>query len=168
MTTLPAPVFPPACLDLADRLLAQCRARQLRLALAESCTGGLLSACLTELPGASAVLDRAIVAYDNRAKIELLGVPEALLIEAGAVSEPVARAMAEGARQRAAVDLALAVTGVTGPGGGTAAKPVGLVHLAAASRTETRHRALQLTGGRGAIRLASVAAALELGLRLLD
>lgn len=157
--------FPASCLTTAEALLAACGQAGWRLATAESCTGGLIAGCLTEISGASAVLDRGLVVYDNRAKEELLGVPPALLVQHGAVSEPVARAMAEGALQRTGCDLALAVTGIAGPGGGTAEKPVGLVHLAAATRAgPTLHRREVFTGDRHAIRLAAVAAALRLGL----
>ena len=158
--------FPAASLDLARRVLAACETRGLRLATAESCTGGLVAACLTEIAGSSTVVDRGFVTYDNRAKEEMLGVPADLLARVGAVSEEVARAMAEGALERAGagVGLAVAVTGVAGPGGGTAAKPVGLVHLAVAARGgATRHERRLFAGGdRAAIRLASVDAALGL------
>lgn len=157
--------FPAPCLTAAEALLAACGRAGWRLATAESCTGGLIAGCLTEIAGASAVLDRGLVVYDNRAKEELLGVPPALLARHGAVSEPVARAMAEGALRRTGCDLALAVTGIAGPGGGTAEKPVGLVHLAAATRkSPTLHRREVFTGDRHTIRLAAVAAALRLGL----
>ena len=156
--------FPAATLDLARRVLQACETRGLRLATAESCTGGLIAACLTEIPGSSTVVDRGFVTYDNRAKEEVLGVPADLLARVGAVSEEVARAMAEGALERAGVGLAVAVTGVAGPGGGTPAKPVGLVHFAVAARGgATRHERRLFAGGdRAAIRLASVDAALEL------
>jgi nicotinamide-nucleotide amidase len=159
--------FPEECLDLARRLLAACEARRWRLATAESCTGGLIVACLTEIAGSSAVVERGYVTYDNRAKQEMLGVPARLLAEVGAVSEEVARAMAEGARTRAGVDLAIAVTGIAGPGGATPAKPVGLVHLAVARRgVPPRHLREVFPGDRSAIRLATVVAALDLALRL--
>jgi nicotinamide-nucleotide amidase len=159
--------FPEECLDLARGLLAACEARGWRLTTAESCTGGLIVACLTEIPGSSAVVERGYVTYDNRAKQEMLGVPARLLAQVGAVSEEVARAMAEGARTRAGVDLAIAVTGIAGPGGATPAKPVGLVHLAVARRgVPPRHRREVFPGDRSAIRLATVVAALDLALRL--
>ena len=153
----------------AEALLARCRAARLRLALAESCTGGLIAACLTEIPGASDVLERGLVVYANSAKMALLGVPEALLEREGAVSEAAARAMAEGALWSAPVELALAVTGIAGPGGGTKEKPVGLVHLAAARKgVATLHRAEHFAGDRRQIRLASVAAGFALLRALLD
>ncbi len=159
--------FPDTRLALARRVLDACETRgRLRLATAESCTGGLIAACLTEIPGSSNVVDRGYVTYDNRAKAEMLGVPSDLLARVGAVSEEVARAMAEGALERAGVDLAVAVTGIAGPGGATPTKPVGLVHIAvAANGGATRHERHVFTGDRRAIRLASVDAALALVLR---
>jgi nicotinamide-nucleotide amidase len=147
----------------AARLLEACRARGLKLATAESCTGGLLAAALTDVAGASAVVERGFVTYSNEAKNELLGVPAALFAQVGAVSEPVARAMAEGALAHAPVDVAVAITGIAGPGGGSAAKPVGLVHFATARRGEaTRAEHHVFPGDRRAVRQAAVAKALEL------
>ena len=161
--------FPTASLDLARRLLAACEARGWRLTTAESCTGGLIVACLTEIPGSSNVIGRAYVTYDNRAKTEMLGVPAPLFERVGAVSEGVARAMAEGALARADGDLAIAVTGIAGPGGATPTKPVGLVHLAVARRGgATRHAREMFTGDRAAVRLATVDAALALALAAID
>ena len=160
--------FAPASLELATRVLAACDARGLRLATAESCTGGLLAACLTEIPGSSSVVERGYVTYDNRAKQEMLGVPADLLQSVGAVSEEVALAMAAGARERARVDLAIAVTGIAGPGGATPTKPVGLVHIAlATSDRPARHERHRFTGDRSAVRQASLDAALDLILRSL-
>lgn len=118
----------------ASSLLGHCRAAAVTLATAESCTGGLIAAALTEVPGSSDVVERGFVTYSNAAKTELLGVPVPLIETHGAVSEPVARAMAEGAIAASRADIAIAVTGIAGPGGGSAEKPVGLVHLAAAHR----------------------------------
>lgn len=148
---------------LAERLLEQCRRAGLRVATAESCTGGLLSAVLTAIAGASDVFDRGFATYSNAAKSELLGVSPELIEEHGAVSEEVARAMAEGALAHAGVDIAIAVTGVAGPGGGTPSKPVGLVHLAVARKREkTGHQRLELGNkDRQAIREESVRRALE-------
>jgi nicotinamide-nucleotide amidase len=161
--------FPTASLDLARRLLGACERRSWQLATAESCTGGLIIACLTEIPGSSSVVARGYVTYDNRAKAEMLGVPAALLERVGAVSEEVARAMAEGALARAEVDLAIAVTGIAGPGGATPKKPVGLVHLAVAARDgPTCHSRELFPGDRAAIRLASLDGALSLALRTVD
>ena len=160
--------FPETSLELARRLLGACERRGWHLATAESCTGGLIIACLTEIPGSSSVVERGYVTYDNRAKAEVLGVPAALFERVGAVSEEVARAMAEGARDRAGVDLAVAVTGIAGPGGATPTKPVGLVHMAVArSGAPTLHARAVFPGDRAAIRLASVDAALGLALRAL-
>ena len=153
-------------LELARRLLAACEARGWRLATAESCTGGLIVACLTEIPGSSSVVERGYVTYDNRAKQELLGVPAGTIERVGAVSEEVARAMAEGALERSGVGLAIACTGIAGPGGATPKKPVGLVHLAVARRGgPTLHAREVFSGDRSAIRSASVDAALELAIR---
>ena len=160
--------FPQTSIDLARRLLSACERRGWHLATAESCTGGLVIACLTEIPGSSSVVERGYVTYDNRAKAEMLGVPAALFEQVGAVSEEVARAMAEGALARADVDLAIAVTGIAGPGGATPTKPVGLVHLAVARRgAATLHAREVFPGDRAAIRLASVDAALSFALRAL-
>ena len=121
-----------ALLSLAEVVLAERAQQKLRIATAESCTGGLIAALLTEIPGSSDVFDRGFIVYSNRAKAGLLGVPGDLIAESGAVSEAVARAMAEGAVENSQCAIAVAVTGVAGPGGGTPLKPVGLVHIAAA------------------------------------
>lgn len=126
-------MFPEPLLDQAARLLQACRAARLRIATAESCTGGLVAALLTAIPGSSDVVERGFVTYSNEAKEQMLGVPAALIAAEGAVSEEVARAMAEGALRNAKAELSVSITGVAGPGGGSAAKPVGLVHLATAS-----------------------------------
>ena len=158
-----AVTFPDAVIERADRLLALCRAGGLRVAAAESCTGGLIAACLTEIAGSSDVVDRGFVTYSNEAKHDLLGVPDELLIRVGAVSEEVARAMAEGALKRSDAHLAVAVTGIAGPGGGTATKPVGLVHHACAGPgSAVSHRRVVYPGDRGAVRLATVETALDM------
>ncbi len=147
----------------ADRVLAACRRRGLKLATAESCTGGLVAALLTEIPGSSDVVDRGFVTYSNRAKNALLGVSNKALAEHGAVSEIVARQMADGARRRARVDLAVSITGIAGPGGATATKPVGLVHLACArAGRSTLHQREIFKGNRATIRRRAARAALEL------
>jgi len=152
----------PAVRELAQALLA----RGARLAAAESCTGGLIAAACTSLAGSSDWFERGYVTYSNAAKSEEIGVDAGLIAQHGAVSEPVARAMAEGALRQAKVELAVAVTGVAGPGGGTAAKPVGLVWLAAAWRwrpeetVQIRAERLQLDGDRAAVRGQTVARAL--------
>ena len=153
--------FPKASLDLAKDIIAGCTAKNLRLATAESCTGGLISACLTEIPGSSAVVDRGFVVYSNQAKQGLLGVPPHLIEAFGAVSEEVARAMAIGARRRAAVDLAVAVTGVAGPDGGTEAKPVGLVHMALCFGDRIDHTSDVFPGDRQSVRQATLDSVLK-------
>jgi nicotinamide-nucleotide amidase len=160
-------MFPPDLLAEAATLLDSFRGRGLRLATAESCTGGLVAALLTEIAGASDVVERGFVTYSNAAKHELLGVPQDMLAEHGAVSAPVARAMAEGALGRSAADVSVAITGVAGPGGGSAAKPVGLVHFAAARRGRAVLHLERRFGdiGRAQVRLASVREALQLILR---
>lgn len=147
----------------AHRVLTACRREGLKLATAESCTGGLIAGTLTEVAGSSDVVERGFVTYSNEAKIELLGVPQRAIATHGAVSEIVARSMAEGARRRARVDIAVSVTGVAGPGGGTPDKPVGLVHLACARRGRlTLHRRVVLKGNRSAVRRQSVDIALSM------
>jgi len=132
------------------------------VATAESCTGGLVAEMITMVPGASEYFDRGFVTYTNQAKQDLLGVPEVILAEHGAVSEPCARAMAEGARARAKTTYALAVTGIAGPGGGTPDKPVGLVFIALATPEETVVRRIQWPGQREQIRAVSAMVALDL------
>lgn len=157
-------MFPADLLKEASELLDRLRAQGLKFATAESCTGGLISALFTEIAGSSDVVERGFVTYSNAAKSELLGVSEDLLARHGAVSEPVARAMVQGALARSHADVAVSVTGVAGPGGGTDPKPVGLVHIAALRKggdvvhQECRFGAI----GRGPIRLASVEVALQL------
>jgi nicotinamide-nucleotide amidase len=146
----------------AAELVAHCRAHSRTVATAESCTGGLIAGAITAIPGSSAMFTHGFVTYSNAAKTEMLGVPADLIDIHGAVSEPVARLMAQGARQRAHVDLAVSVTGVAGPDGGSAQKPVGTVWfgLADAHGTTAHHRLFP--GNRDAIRQASVAFALQL------
>lgn len=149
---------------MAAALLARCEATGLMIATAESCTGGMVIAALTDIPGSSAVVERGFVTYSNAAKSELLGVPPELIAAHGAVSEPVARAMAEGALSASPADLAVAITGIAGPGGGTPAKPEGLVHFACARRGRPTTHARVAFGaiGRDAVRAASVLRALEM------
>ena len=152
---------------LATEVLDLCREARLTLAIAESCTGGLIAAALTEIAGSSDVVERGFVTYADQAKTDLLGVPGALIIAHGAVSDPVARAMAEGALERSPADVAVAVTGIAGPGGATPGKPVGLVHLAAARRgRQTLHERHVFAGDRAQVRLSAVAGALNLVKRL--
>lgn len=148
----------------AGSLLDDLQARGIRLATVESCTGGLLAALLTEIPGASAVVERGFVTYSNDAKIEMVGVSAGLVAANGAVSREVALAMAEGALNYCNADIAVAVTGVAGPGGGTSVKPVGLVHIAAARQgARSIHEVCRFGDiGRGPIRLAAVRRALAI------
>jgi nicotinamide-nucleotide amidase len=148
----------------AEKLLGDLRERKLKLALAESCTGGLLAAYLTEVAGSSDVVDRGFVTYSNEAKAELLGVPMSVIADKGAVSAEVARAMADGALSVSRAQICVAVTGVTGPGGGTEKKPVGLVYIAIA-RTGRPTRAVEFYFGdigRGGVRKRTVGAAFSL------
>jgi nicotinamide-nucleotide amidase len=148
----------------AAAVLKACRERGVLLATAESCTGGLLAATLTAIPGASDVVERGFVTYSNTAKSEMLGVPVWLIERHGSVSEDVARAMVGGALTHSRATLAVAITGIAGPAGGTAEKPVGLVHLAAAKRdAPVKHERLSLGDiGRAEIRHESVRHALAL------
>jgi nicotinamide-nucleotide amidase len=163
-------MLPSALVGAAADLLNALRERGLRLAAAESCTGGLLTAVLTEVAGSSDVLDRGFVTYSNDAKTRMLGVAAALIAREGAVSEAVARAMAEGALAHSDADIAVAITGVAGPGGGSEAKPVGLVHLAAAGKgTGVVHQECRFGDiGRDQVRMRSVDAALALLRTLLE
>jgi len=151
----------------ASRLHELLTARSLSLALAESCTGGMVSKMLTDLPGSSAYLKGGVVAYANEVKEALLGVSHDTLLVHGAVSEPTARAMAEGARTRLNTDVGLSVTGIAGPEGGTDEKPVGTVHIAVATATGTHHELLRLIGSRENIRRQAADRALLLALRTL-
>ncbi len=146
--------------DLAALLLDEARSRGLRLAVAESCTGGLLGARLTDIPGSSDVFVGGVMAYDNAVKVDLLGVPDTLLAEHGAVSEPVVRAMAEGAARRFGVGAALSITGVAGPGGGSPEKPVGTVWLGCALEGSVETRRSLFPGSRQEVRARAVQAAL--------
>lgn len=159
-------IFGDALSARAAALLEACRARKLSLATAESCTGGLVAGLLTSIAGASDVFEAGFVTYSNAAKTSVLGVPEDLIEHHGAVSEAVARAMAECTVAKWRTDAALAVTGIAGPGGGSAEKPVGLVHVAVAiSRCATAHRRLLLGNpGREEIRLLTIGEVLELAL----
>lgn len=127
-------IFPGPISKLAQLVLSDAEAKNLKVATAESCTGGLVAACLTDIAGSSAVVDAGFVTYSNEAKRGLLGVPGDMIADFGAVSEPVARAMAEGAISHSRADVSVSITGVAGPGGGTPMKPVGLVHFATARR----------------------------------
>lgn len=150
--------------DAAVRVLDACRIHALKVVTAESCTGGLVAGALTEIPGSSDVLDRGFVTYSNAAKEAMLGVPASILERHGAVSRESADAMAEGALAMSNADLAVAITGIAGPGGGTAEKPVGLVHFAAAARDGRRiHREKRYGDlGRTPVRAHAVAEALAM------
>ena len=149
--------------EAAERVLLACRARKLKVVTAESCTGGLVAAALTAIAGSSDVVERGFVTYANEAKREMLGVSWDALLGHGAVSGPVARAMAAGALAHSQADIAVSVTGVAGPGGGSAEKPVGLVHLAAVrSGHEPIAERHVFPGDRDAIRRVSVLTALAM------
>ena len=153
-----------AIIEAATALIKLCVQRQLKLATAESCTGGLVAGALTEVPGSSAVLDRGFVTYSNAAKQQMLGVSADILRDHGAVSRQTAEAMARGALGNASADVVVAITGIAGPGGGSADKPVGLVHFAAASRAGALTHAEIRYGdiGRADVRHKSVLQALAM------
>lgn len=153
--------------ELAALVVARLTSRREKVALAESCTGGLLASLLTAVPGASAVLDLGVVAYANQVKTSLLGVDDGLLAAHGAVSEPVARALAEGVRRAAGATWGLGLTGIAGPGGGTAEKPIGTVHLALAGPRGTEAVARLYRGDRDRVRRAAAFESLDLLLRAL-
>lgn len=154
----------------ATHVLASCRARGLKIATAESCTGGLVAAALTDIAGSSDVVDRGFVTYSNAAKEAMLGVPPGTLKRCGAVSAETAAAMAAGALKNSPADLAVAITGIAGPGGGSEEKPVGLVYFAAASRNGRKFARSRRFGkiGRHRVRMRSVAEALALLQALAD
>jgi nicotinamide-nucleotide amidase len=154
---------------LAADLIAAAKSQGLKIATAESCTGGLIVGVLTEIAGSSAVVDRGFVTYSNEAKSQMLGVAAALIKQVGAVSAEVAIAMVEGAIARSDADIAVAVTGVAGPGGGSPEKPVGLVHFAAMRRGQPARQAAHRFGdiGRSQIRVATVREALSMMMRLI-
>ncbi len=148
--------------DLAERILERCRQAGLTVATAESCTGGLVGDALTDVPGSSASYLGGVVAYADAAKVGLLDVPPGILAAHGAVSAQVARAMAVGARARLGADVSVAITGIAGPAGGTADKPVGLTYVAVADARGVEVRRHGWTGDRAANKAASAAAALDL------
>lgn len=157
-------MFDDQLLNVARLLLDEARQRRLKIATAESCTGGLIAGLLTEIAGSSDVVERGFVVYSNRAKEELLGVPGDLIADVGAVSEPVARLMAEGALEESRANLAVAVTGIAGPGGGTPMKPVGLVHIAVARENKPIfHQAMRFGDvGRSVVRRLTILEAVEM------
>jgi PncC family amidohydrolase len=149
-------------MNLEERLATALVEQNLTLATAESCTGGGLSHLLTAIPGASAFFIGGIIAYQNNIKVDLLGVPQRTLADYGAVSSPTAAAMAEGCRDRFSTDIAVSITGIAGPSGGSPEKPVGLVFLAVASDQRTRIAEYNFPGNREQVRNQAIAAALEL------
>lgn len=157
-------IFPDDLMARAATILDRCRARRLRIVAAESCTGGLVAALFTEIAGSSDVFERGFVVYSNVAKVQNLGVSEAVLDACGAVSPEVARAMADGALTHSGADISIAITGVAGPGGGSPQKPVGLVQFACGRRMGAIRNVEKRFGdiGRGAVRMASVETALEM------
>ena len=162
-------MFPSHLLRLAEIVIAEAREKKLRIATAESCTGGLIGGLLTEVPGSSDAFERGFIVYSNRAKQDMLGVPGDLIADMGAVSEAVVRMMAEGAVANSHAHAAVAVTGIAGPGGGTPMKPVGLVHIAACRENRSiLHEAHRFGDiGRSEVRMKTVEAALELLRKLL-
>ena len=138
------------------------------IAAAESCTGGLLTSRLTDVPGSSRYVERGVVTYANEAKIDLLDVPADAIAQHGAVSEAVALAMARGIRQRSSVDVGVGVTGIAGPGGGTPEKPVGTVAVAIAAAGESRSRMFRFHGEREQVKFQATKAALDMVRRMLD
>ena len=155
--------------DSAVELLMSCREKHLKLATAESCTGGLILGLLTDVDGSSDVVERGFVTYTNEAKCQMLDVPVELFERVGAVSEEVARAMAEGAVSRSLAQLAASATGIAGPGGGTETKPVGLVHIAVArAGHETLHESHVFDGDRQSVREQTVTAAIALMSRIVN
>jgi nicotinamide-nucleotide amidase len=156
-------MFSSKLIDLAEDVISTCQNNNLQLATAESCTGGLIAGCLTAVSGASDVLHYGYVTYTNQAKINILGVSASILREHGAVSELVSRTMADGALKSCDANIAISVTGIAGPSGGSDKKPVGLVHIAVArTNYETLHERHLFEGDRQAIRQQTIAAALEL------
>ncbi|NYT30006.1 MULTISPECIES: CinA family protein [Rhizobium] len=157
-------LFPDDILSTAETIIRDFTAAGLMISTAESCTGGLIAGALTEISGSSAVVDRGFVTYTNSAKIEMLGVQAETLLRFGAVSEETARQMVHGALFRSRAGIAVAVTGIAGPGGGSAEKPVGLVHLAAKSRSGALIHRKMLYGdiGRSEVRVATIRTALEM------
>ena len=149
---------------LARLVIDDAREKNLRIVTAESCTGGLVAAAICSIPGASDVFERGFVSYTNRAKQEMLGVEGDLIADLGAVSEPIVRMMAEGALENSHAHLAVAITGVAGPGGGTPMKPVGTVHFATARSNQSVHHRMELfeLETRWEIQLAAVQVALEM------
>lgn len=157
-------MFPDRIRNLALLVMDEAQERRLRIVTAESCTGGLLAALFTEFAGSSKVLERGFVTYSNAAKAEVLGVAGDVLADYGAVSEPVARLMAEGAMEQSRANLAISITGIAGPGGGTPMKPVGTVHIACARENQAMTHEMLTLGdiGRHEVRMQTLEAALNM------
>ncbi|MEM0985189.1 MAG: CinA family protein [Pseudomonadota bacterium] len=157
-------MYPDRLFNLALLTIDDARERKLKICTAESCTGGLLAALFTEIEGSSAVFERGFVTYSNRAKQEVLGVPGDVIADYGAVSEPVARMMAEGALEASRANIAVSITGIAGPGGGTPLKPVGTVHIACIRENRAMQHELRQFGdiGRAEVRMQTLEVALEL------
>ncbi|MEM9740321.1 MAG: CinA family protein [Pseudomonadota bacterium] len=157
-------MFETTLLNKAMLLVDDAKSARLRIVTAESCTGGLLGGLFTEIAGSSAVFERGFVTYSNRAKAETLGVAGDILADYGAVSEPVARMMAEGALENSRANISIAITGIAGPGGGTPMKPVGTVHFACARENRAVIHEMRQFGdvGRSEVRVQSLDAALDL------
>ena len=154
--------------QLAIRAGNKLRDERLMLATAESCTGGMVAAAITDISGSSGWFERGFVTYSNQAKTEMIGVPADMIDKHGAVSEPVAKAMAEGALRNSRAQVALAITGVAGPGGGTESKPVGMVSFAWSNRLHTSVETLQFKGDRKQVRTQAAVHALRGLLELLE
>lgn len=159
-------MFSEALINQTTKLLEICRNKNLKLATAESCTGGLIAALLTEISGSSDVFECGFITYSNASKIKLLGVDAQLIERYGAVSEQVASAMAQGVIAKTGVDVAVAVTGIAGPSGGTPQKPVGLVYIAIANKNNVICEQNIFIGNREQVRLSSVAKAFEMLLEI--
>jgi len=162
-------IFPRRLIHLAELTLADAREANLKIVTAESCTGGLVAGLLTEIAGSSDIVERGFVVYSNEAKRDMLDVPGDLIADFGAVSEPVARAMAEGALKHSRGHISVSVTGIAGPGGGTPMKPVGLVHFGAARQGRSIIHEMQLFGdiGREEVRMKAIETALNLVRRMI-
>ena len=162
-------IFPRRLIHLAELTLADAREANLKIVTAESCTGGLVAGLLTGIAGSSDIVERGFVVYSNEAKRDMLAVPGDLIADFGAVSEPVARAMAEGALKHSRGHISVSVTGIAGPGGGTPMKPVGLVHFGAARQGRSIIHEMQLFGdiGREEVRMKAIETALNLVRRMI-
>jgi nicotinamide-nucleotide amidase len=159
-------MFPIDLIALSNNLINTCREQNIKIATAESCTGGLIAGCLTSVSGSSDVFDRSFITYTNESKVSMLGVSLNTIMIYGAVSEPVAKQMCEGALKKAPVQLTVATTGIAGPNGGTPDKPVGMVQIASAFlHKPTISECYEFEGGRDAIRISSIIKAIEMMLK---